>query len=330
MITLITGTPGSGKTLYALTELYPSFESRKVFIDGIPELQLDHEVPLGPIEGQKHYSEWLPDGAVLIVDEAQRIWSPRASSAPVPPGVRAMETHRHHGHDLVFITQHPNLLDQNIRRLVGRHLHVRRVWGWKRSVIYEWDQATDPNRTKTAITKTWSYPTSAFGTYKSASIHTARGQRPPWYAWMLLILPLILGYFIWSAYSSVKARTAPQQVAVAGAPGERGTATTPGAPAAAPTTAPDFIPRQSDRPDTAPIYDGLRSQVMAVPRLTGCVSSLRRCTCYTLQATVYPMPDKDCRDIARDGVFDPYANPHTPSVTTQQAVAPPGQSEDTI
>ena len=43
MITLITGTPGTGKTAYAVSEL-EKISGKNIFVDGIPELQLPHEI----------------------------------------------------------------------------------------------------------------------------------------------------------------------------------------------------------------------------------------------------------------------------------------------
>ena len=47
MITLITGTPGAGKTLYMVSELAKNkeFQGRKVFVDGIKGLKLDNIEP---------------------------------------------------------------------------------------------------------------------------------------------------------------------------------------------------------------------------------------------------------------------------------------------
>lgn len=315
MITLITGTPGAGKTLYALTEVFPQFEGRTVYVDGIPDLTLNHELPPGEVEGANtDYSKWLPDGSVLIVDECQRVWRPRSSGAAVPPGVRHMETHRHHGHDLVLITQHPNLLDSNVRRLVGRHLHVRRVWGWNRAIVYEWDQATDPGRTSTATKKTWAYPKSAFGIYKSASVHTARGQKPPILLYLVIILPLLLGFFIYQTYSSINQRINPvkkQQV--------ENRATVQNIPAQQTAVYLDpekFIPRNADQPASAPAYDGLYS-ISAVPRIEHCIASQSRCVCYTQQITRVQVSDEKCRRIASGLEFDPYQEDMKPVQSRQ-------------
>lgn len=311
MITLITGTPGAGKTLFALTEVFPQFKDRKVFVDGVPDLLLDHELPAGPLDTPisktellpkiASYADWLPDNSVLIVDECQRVWRPRSAASQVPPGVEAMETHRHHGHDLVLITQHPNLLDGNVRRLIGRHLHVRRVWGMPRAIIYEWDCATDPNRVSTATKRTWSYPKKSFGIYKSASVHTSRGQRPPWLFYALFVLPVVLGFFGWRAYSSIKDRAAPAAAAVTGAP-----ASGIGA-AAAPSgyEVKRFVPVNPDLPISAPAYDHLR-QVVAAPSIMACVMSSAKCICYSPQATRLQVSELVCREYAANPPFDPY------------------------
>lgn len=314
MITLITGTPGAGKTLYALAEVYQQFAGRAVYVDGIPDLQLDHEQPLGPVEDAQtgaSYADWLPEGAVLIVDECQRIWRPRAANSKVPDGVRAMETHRHHGHDLVLITQHPNLLDGNVRRLIGRHLHVRRVWGWNRALVYEWDQASDPNRVSTATKSSWAYPKTAFGLYKSASVHTARGQRPPWLLYMIFIAPIVVVLIGYQVYASIRARTTPQisPAGLASAAQPAQTGLTHG------VARPVFDPREPGRPDTAPAYDALLQQVRAVPTPAACIASATRCQCYTSQATSYQIPEAECREIVRLGRYDPYYQPPPPTIT---------------
>jgi zona occludens toxin len=325
MITLITGTPGAGKTLFALSEVYPQFAGRPVYVDGVPELLLDHELPAGTVEsdgkGSKDYSTWLPENAVLIVDECQRIWRPRSASSAVPDGVRAMETHRHHGHDLVLITQHPNLLDSNVRRLVGRHLHVRRVWGWNRALVYEWDQATDPNRISTATKRSWAYPKSAFGIYKSASVHTSRGQRPPFLFYAAVLLPLVFVAVAYQAYTSINHKIAPPSSLV----GASADATTK--EKAQVGYAPEsFKPVNPDVPLSAPAFDHLR-QVVSMPRVIGCISTKSRCQCYTQQGTPAYLSDSHCRYMASHSEFDPYLPPqqasYAPPATSAAVVEPP-------
>lgn len=319
MITLITGTPGAGKTLYAVSEILPSFEGRPLYVDGIPELKIDHLPSEGPLDsiavagvkgpvGTDNYSNWLPDGAVLVVDECQRIWRPRGSGSAVPPGVQAMETHRHKGHDLVLITQHPNLLDANIRKLVGRHLHVRRVWGWSRSIVYEWDHASDPARVAQSTKKTWGFPKKAYGLYKSATEHTGRGQKAPWLLYAALVLPILAVFIGYQVYDSVTSRLKPP-AATAAAPAQPGmpapfAASAPQAPMVDLTSQVAFVPVDPTQPATAPAYESLR-QVQEYPRLS-CISSVSKCRCYTQQATRYEIDDRVCRDLASNPRYDPY------------------------
>ncbi|OYY94268.1 MAG: hypothetical protein B7Y41_08090 [Hydrogenophilales bacterium 28-61-23] len=340
MITLITGTPGSGKTLYTVASILPQYAGRPLYVDGIPDLLISHEQPLGPLdtfEGQikttdqalthtnngqhYHWGHWLPDNGVLVVDEAQRIWRPRASSAKVPPGVVELETHRHRGADIVLITQHPNLLDQNIRRLVGRHLHVRRVWGLNRALVYEWDQATDPGRVSTATKSMWPYPKKAFALYKSASVHTSRGQKPPFMLWlaiaMLVALP-IGGYY---GYQRIQAKINPMAAVQTkpasnqpGAPGNHASTQQQPVEPVHPLIA--FTPRFPDDPASAPAFDGMH-QVAAAPRIANCIASKSRCICYTQQATRIEISEDKCRRTASGLEFDPYQQDNIPAQTIQ-------------
>lgn len=321
MITLITGTPGAGKTLYAVAELLGTeYAGRPLYVDGIPELLLEHEPAQDPLE----WHEWIPQGkdAVLVVDECQRVWRPRHYGKEVPPSVSAFETHRHMGVDIVLITQHPNLLDSNVRRLVGRHIHVRRLWGWNRTMVYEWDGATDPARTSTAVSRSWTYPKKAFTWYKSATAHTARKQRVPVALYLLVGCVVGIPLAGYLAVQSFKGRfmdePAPEIVATASAaPGGMG-----GLPTAPPVRsvdvpkptgsiqwAPDdFLPSDPRYPEQAPAYAHLL-EVRTYPKVSACMVRLetKQCQCWTQQGTPIFIPPDDCQQrIVQGNPFDPY------------------------
>ncbi len=202
MITLITGTPGSGKSLYTVAELLrKAYAGRRLLVAGIPDLLLDHEL-LSYDQAADWHTICQPED-VLVVDEAQKIWRPRGTGAATPAGVAALEIHRQtYSIDVVIITQHPGLIDSNIRKLVGRHIHLRNLWGMKRALVYEWAEATDPNRIKTAMVKPWAYPRDAYRLYKSADVHTKRGQRPPIIAWLTIAMFAALPFAGWAAWQS--------------------------------------------------------------------------------------------------------------------------------
>lgn len=228
MIYLITGVPGSGKTLYAVSTLVQSLSKqenykngvlvkRRVVIDGIPDLVIPHETMGKIVEDDKGnlssdedslltWDKWCQPGDVLVVDEVQRYWRPRGMGSKIPAEIKALETHRHKGVDFVIITQNPMLLDQNVRRLIGRHQHIRRLFGMSRALIYDWDGCSvDVHRVKTATKTFWTYPKKAYELYKSSELHTKQKQKFP--IWLLLpIFALIGGAFVapkaWSVMSS--------------------------------------------------------------------------------------------------------------------------------
>ena len=137
MISLITGQPGAGKTLYALNfvKTRAEKENRPVYYSGISDLKLPWlELDKG--------EDWhgVPEGSIVVIDECQRVFRPRVNGAAVPEHVSKLETHRHSGIDLVLITQHPMLADNNVRRLVGQHFHVVRAFGTKKATVHEWGE----------------------------------------------------------------------------------------------------------------------------------------------------------------------------------------------
>ena len=65
----------------------------------------------------------------------------RSAASKVPPFIEALALHRHHGLDIVLITQHPSFLDSFVRKLVQRHMHVSiKPVGRK---LYEWNECVD-------------------------------------------------------------------------------------------------------------------------------------------------------------------------------------------
>ena len=169
MIYLITGVPGAGKTLRAV-ELIDGWisEGRPVYarVDGL-------SLP-GVLPAPDDWRE-TPDGSVVVYDEAQQVFGAEGRSGRSSRDeIQAMETHRHTGHDLVLVTQHPGLLHAHVRRLVGRHEHVQRVFGSKRAVISWRDRAFDVDsraERSSAVTTHWTHPVRLFAVYKSASLH---------------------------------------------------------------------------------------------------------------------------------------------------------------
>ncbi|MHB1267542.1 MAG: zonular occludens toxin domain-containing protein [Acidithiobacillus ferriphilus] len=190
MIGAYTGLPGSGKTLKLITDVIVPGKAagRPIYVYGIDNLSED----LGciPLEDPQKWHQ-CPDGAIICIDEAQKVFRPRPAGSPVPDYVSAGELHRHQGHDLYLTSQAPMLLDAHLRRLVGMHQHLVRVWGLQSSTVYQWDEMqNDPQdriSRKMSQKSRFTFPKKNFSLYKSAEIHTHKRRVPKW------LLPLIIG-----------------------------------------------------------------------------------------------------------------------------------------
>jgi zona occludens toxin len=303
MITMFTGSPGAGKTASLVDFLSKLEGNRPIYADGLEGLKLPHT----PVDSSQWHTE-LPDGAILVIDEAQRVWRPRGSGAKVPESVAALETHRHRGIDVYLTTQAPALIDSNVRNLVGRHVHIRDTGVFGR-YWYEWPEVSTGMTWKTCINKKrYKLPKKAFDLYTSSSLHVApvRGIPPMLYVTGgVVLLAAVMVYF---SYTALKRRIMPAPPAppVAGQPATQNT------PTASPAGAQrqiddrvDWIPRISNRPETAPAYDHLRV-VVAMPIVTGAICINGKCKCLTNQGTDAGLSPDECHAWTTNRPFNPY------------------------
>lgn len=200
MIVLITGVPGSGKSLKTVEMMLREQKAgRRLVVNGIRNLALDHE--LVDDDWVRDWHNRCQTNDFIVVDEVQRIWPPVTVGAKPSEDIEQLHVHRHKGVDFVVITQHPNRMNKTIRDLVGRHIHVRRLMGGRRAVVYEWDCAHNPNSGfRDAIKSYWPYPKKLFQYYTSAELHTKPKVAIPK---TLLVIPVAIAVavcFGWRAF----------------------------------------------------------------------------------------------------------------------------------
>lgn len=324
MIKVLTGLPGAGKTLRMVSLIDDAIKAgRPVYVYGVEGLQP------GGWESLDDPNAWqsLPDGAAVFIDEAQKVWPSRRAGEPIPP-VTALSEHRHRGFDFVLTTQHPTMLDSYVRKLVGEHQHVVRIFGGKAARLFIWQEMhDDPQSLATrdrAVGTVWRYPVALFQRYKSATLHTVK-QRIPL---RLLAIPVLVVVAALLAWSGVNAITGI---------GQDSKATSTGAESQGPVTASLY----GGKPQTAaalPYLDRMRPEIPALPWTAPafadrapvsepeifCISSAKSCTCLSEQGTRIAADDSTCRYIARNGVYNPYRRPPGQSAPGAQ---PPGQGK---
>ena len=206
MITLITGSPGAGKTLYMVSMLAKNkeFEGRRIFVDGIPDLKIENVEPFPEGCGIHNLHEWIKDedyqGAIFVVDEAQRFFPPRSSNSKAPELVEFLHVHRHYAIDLYLITQMPARIDKNVRDLVGAHYHIQKNRLGGRSKLY-WDYCANNPRAevRNAHASIYKMDKSVFNLYKSAVEHTKIKQPKTRWLWGV---PLAVVVAVFSAISA--------------------------------------------------------------------------------------------------------------------------------
>lgn len=322
-ITLVTGLPGHGKTLYSVASLAEraKAENRELYVHGIPDLQIPHQVLEDP-------TKWfdLPDGALIAIDEAQNVFPRRPNGSKVPDHVSKLNTHRHKGFDIHCITQHPSLIDNNLKQLVDEHLHVKRHFGTHKAFIYRWTECRDPKSRadlKAALSNLWTYPKDVFKLYRSATVHTVKRKIP-----LKIILGVIgVPFAILFAFAVIQAfrngmvgpsKNVQPQVE-ASAPGSVPSNLLPAntqtlQPSQSKEYKPsDWSPRIEGLPHTAKAYDQITADPSDVPLPQACVNMHNVCRCFTDQGTaILGMPKDMCLNIVNNGYFNPYKTKLTP------------------
>lgn len=198
-ITLVTGVPGSGKTLWTVDYMEKLRKSgRRIVVDGIRDLAIEHELVDETWLKEWHRKAQAQD--VIVVDEAQRVWPPVSVSVKPGEDIEKLHIHRHLGVDFVLITQHPQRINKNIRDLVGRHVHVRRLFGMQRAMLYEWDHCHNVGSLRDAVKSQWAFPKSVYKLYTSAEVHTKQKAVIPKALFVIPVAILAAVVFGWRSY----------------------------------------------------------------------------------------------------------------------------------
>lgn len=331
MITVITGTPGAGKTALAVDLLLREYADRPLYVDNLNGLLLEHY----ELDVMEWHTE-VPDGALIICDEIQRKWRPRGPGAKVPECISALETHRHRGIDFILITQNVKLIDSNVRALVGRHLHIRDT-GWMGRWLYEFPECDTNNSWKRCENKRrYTLPKHVFDKYKSASMHIKPVRNRPVMLYFVGAAILALIYLLWTLYSSFKSdpvtsqpdKPAITQQAPAIASGLAASVGLAPAPASSPVRKlddrVDWIPRVSNMPETAPAFDDVR-KVQAFPVVAGGVCFQGECKCFTQQGTNAGLNHDECLTAINNPRFDAYSAPAPVQQAQSKTPAPVDQ-----
>jgi len=344
MLYLTTGTPGAGKTLHTIWTVNrrAQAESRPVYQYNVRGLTLPW-IELTKDQVLKWF-DFVPDGSIIFIDEAQDIFPARGTGQKVPDHVEWIAKHRHRGLDIYLVTQHPMKLDSNVRKDVEEHRHLMRKFGTHWSTVHLWKGCRDncDKSRKDSISHQWRYPKEVFDFYKSAEIHTVR-VTVPWKIYALLGLVLVgVALAWWIFYGREKYRAGPPAAAVPVAGPAGGNVPIggpqPGVRASTPTELYRSLqPRVVGMPHTAPRYDELTKPVRA-PVVVGCWLSDSDGWCITQQATRLRLPREVMKAYIENGQFvdfDPGPNigdqrqqndQHAPRQNTQPARLPVASS----
>lgn len=286
MITLITGSPGSGKTLYSLSQLLNALETGRPCFSDIDGLKNESIYPVP--------EDWrdCPDGAFIVLDECHQRWPASGKGGrSVNPVVQALDTHRHRGMDFLLVTQWPTKLDHEARTNAGEHIHIQRVMGAQTATLYRWPSVqTAPNdyfAKNSADSEIFKYPKKLYQEYASATVHTHKFRFPK-----KLIIPLLafLVAAVLVVYRVGSGNTSLQAAMVKDLPNTPPQGQERSYPLGGVDTNSNFgVSSQLSKTE---------SWVLAttVPQIAGCIASASSCRCYSQSGEPMSLDDRTCRD----------------------------------
>ena len=358
MIILMTGNMGTGKTSKVIQMIIdnedklaemPVYDTdgktildwikRPIYtahIDGIDEVKLG----VCSVTHEHMRSDTLenlfPVGSLIIVDECHYVYPVRPSSRPAPDYIAKLTELRHQGHTLIIMTQHPANIDSYVRNLVSRHIHLARKQATTR--LYEWNECMtsfSPMVLKDATSRLYRPPKKAFEYYKSSSVHVKHKRRISPMVYVLLGCIISIAFIIYrfsgknepeqpinvTPQTQLDAQMASDVLPNATQPSVASTSSganndTPQAGQSLKPT--DFVPTIPEKPESKPLYDGIR-QPKTFEQIKGVMISKGKCTAYSQQGTVVNVSDVFCKKWAKEGLpFDPYRDPIPPVQQNQQ------------
>lgn len=338
MITLITGVPGSGKTLSVVSDLAKKVKKewagRKIFTHGIPDLVIPTEkIPEGHTINDMNVWLQYPEnnGSVVIIDEAQNIFPPRSSGSKTPELIEWLHVHRHSGVDIILITQMPGRIDKQVRDLVGAHYHIHKTpLGVRMRYFWDYCENSPKSGMKNARPEVYKFDKKSFGLYKSAEIHTKVKTPKSRVLWVIPVALIVFGLTAYMGYSlllglgsSEKADSENSSVSSVVdvssddlKKGVKDKSVQAGneiggqiAPSQNKNLTEEMLkPKIEGMVESKPLYDQVR-QVKQLEYPVACISGGKSgCSCYSSQGTVIKEIDKKtCNDYAKNGMpFNPY------------------------
>ncbi|MEC6897452.1 zonular occludens toxin domain-containing protein [Photobacterium piscicola] len=327
MMVLVTGTPGAGKTLNTIKDVYEEVQKTPYFSkksdDGITE-QIKREVYACNINGLdleksgfkilEDPTKWttLPAGSILIIDEASDFYpTSKKFGADLESDIAELRKHRHYGIDIYYITQQPGLINKNIRVLCGQHTHYQRNFGGKSTNCYKNNAVFDTDATSLrfaqqngAVKSSVRLDKKYFSFYKSTEIDTHKSKLPLFKLFQFIGLPIIalicaVIYFLNSDFYK-RSEVENSNIKIEQPTKDNKTESSFFGTGKKHLTTKEYLdqmkPRIPFKPETAPIYDDLRKP-KSFPRLSSCLMITNKpetCECFTQQNTVLNIPIAQC------------------------------------
>lgn len=289
-ITLITGKPGTGKTVFAVSGyIKPELQKgRIVYTNGIPDLKFRHieltKEDLNrwderePVEGRQGVYELttIKEDALIVVDEAADVW-PALHVKEIPQFLQYLRKHRKHALDFLLLTQDPHFLHPHVLLNVDRHIHL--VTDWRGTYSYEWPEYCAnpimPSNQNRAVSKPYKLDKTVFTEFYSATKHLPKAKRSVpkmvYAALAMLFLVPAASYGVYNTISS-KLESPVTELAIAEEPEKK----------ISPDIQSSFIPASESVVNNAPVRQSMSmlSDAYDWSQVSACLSSKTNCVCY--------------------------------------------------
>ena len=229
MITLITATIGSGKTLKCIELCFEYLNKGYVVYSNIIGLKVPGVISISSDADWRDLDSYRKDPAMadkpccVIYDEAHE--HPAFSDADLLPHIPkntvqgrlerqqildigdSLSMSRHFGFDIFLVTQRPAAIRPHILGLIGQHWHMRRLFNLKRSWVYVFAESqTRPDlksvRDDAIHRYMFKFPEQLFQFYVSTEIDTHKKNIPKKLIAIICAISLLPIYGLYRLYNS--------------------------------------------------------------------------------------------------------------------------------